>query len=62
MLALRTVLESGKIFLVDMEDGRIVNDDEIKEDIVSKRPYEDWINKNILQLSDVPYTGNRTPD
>ena len=55
-------LEPGKIFLVDMEEGRIVNDDEIKEDIVSKRPYEDWINKNILQLSDVPYTGNRTPD
>ena len=55
-------LEPGKIFLVDMEKGRIVNDDEIKQDIVSKRPYEDWINKNILQLSDVPYTGNRTPD
>ena len=33
-------LEPGKIFLVDMEEGRIVNDDEIKEDIVSKRPYE----------------------
>ncbi|MBL6654768.1 MAG: glutamate synthase large subunit [Flavobacteriaceae bacterium] len=55
-------LEPGKIFLVDMEEGRIVNDDEIKEDIASTRPYEDWINKNILQLSDVPYTGNRTPD
>ena len=55
-------LEPGKIFLVDMEKGRIVNDDEIKQNIVSKRPYEDWINKNILQLSDVPYTGNRTPD
>ncbi|MGA0956623.1 MAG: glutamate synthase large subunit [Flavobacteriaceae bacterium] len=54
-------LEPGKIFLVDMEKGRIVNDDEIKEEIVSKRPYQDWINKNILQLSDVPYTGNRTP-
>lgn len=55
-------LEPGKIFLVDMEKGRIVNDDEIKEEIVSKKPYQDWINKNILQLSDVPYTGNRTPD
>ena len=55
-------LEPGKIFLVDMEEGRIVNDNEIKENIVSKRPYEDWINRNILQLSDVPYTGNRTPE
>ena len=55
-------LEPGKIFLVDMEEGRIVNDNEIKENIVSKRPYKDWINRNILQLSDVPYTGNRTPE
>ena len=31
-------LEPGKIFLVDMEEGRIVNDDEIKSKIVSKDP------------------------
>ena len=51
-------LEPGKIFLVDMEEGRIINDDEIKAKIVSKNPYNKWIEKNVLQLSDVPYTGN----
>ena len=55
-------LEPGKIFLVDMEEGRIINDEEIKSQIVSKQPYKKWVNKNILQLKDVPYTGNRTPD
>ena len=55
-------LEPGKIFLVDMEEGRIINDEEIKSEIVSKQPYKKWINNNILQLKDVPYTGNRTPD
>ena len=55
-------LEPGKIFLVDMDEGRIVNDNEIKENIISKRPYKKWVNKNVLQLSDISYTGNRTPD
>ena len=55
-------LEPGKIFLVDMEEGRIINDNEIKENIVSKRPYKKWTEKNILQLSNIPYTGNKTPE
>ena len=55
-------LEPGKIFLVDMEEGRIVYYDEIKSKIVSNHPYKKWVNNNILQLKDVPYTGNRTPD
>ena len=55
-------LEPGKIFLVDMDQGRIINDNEIKKNIVSKKPYKKWVDKNILQLSDISYTGNRTPD
>ena len=54
-------LEPGKMFLVNMDAGRIVNDDEIKEEIVSKYPYQKWLNQNILPLSKIPYTGNRTP-
>ena len=55
-------LEPGKMFLVDMDEGRIINDTEIKDNIITKRPYKKWINKNVLQLSDISYTGNRTPD
>ncbi len=54
-------LEPGKMFLVDMNEGRIVNDEEIKQKIVTKKPYRTWLNKNLLTLSDIPYTGNKTP-
>lgn len=54
-------LEPGKMFLVDMNAGRIVRDDEIKQQIVTERPYGKWLTKNLLQLSDVPYTGNTNP-
>ena len=54
-------LEPGKMFLVDMKEGRIVEDDEIKKIIVNKHPYRKWLDENILPLSKIPYTGNRTP-
>ena len=55
-------LEPGKMFLVDMNEGRIIEDEEIKNSIVSKHPYRKWVNDNVLPLKDVPYTGNKTPD
>ena len=54
-------LEPGKMFLVDMIEGRIIEDEEIKNEIVSKYPYRKWLNQNTLPLKDVPYTGNKTP-
>ena len=54
-------LEPGKMFLVDMNEGRIIEDEEIKNKIVSKYPYRQWLNENILPLKQVPYTGNKTP-
>ncbi|MDB4007554.1 glutamate synthase large subunit, partial [Flavobacteriaceae bacterium] len=43
-----------------MNEGRIIEDDEIKNIVVSKHPYRKWINENILPLKDIPYTGNKT--
>ena len=54
-------LEPGKMFLVDMIQGRIIEDEEIKNEIVSKYPYRKWLNQNTLPLMEVPYTGNKTP-
>ena len=48
-------LEPGKMFLVNMNEGRIVNDEEIKESIASKHPYKEWLNKNLVHLRDIPY-------
>jgi glutamate synthase (NADPH/NADH) large chain len=54
-------LEPGKMFLVDMNAGRIIEDDEIKKNIVSKHPYQEWVAKNIVPLSSIPYTTNTPP-
>ncbi|WP_417445181.1 glutamate synthase large subunit [Joostella sp.] len=54
-------LEPGRMFLVDMNEGRIIGDEEVKESIASKRPYRKWLNENLLQLSSISYTGNKTP-
>lgn len=47
-------LEPGKMFLVDMNEGRIVNDEEIKENIARKHPYKKWLDKNLIHLRDIP--------
>lgn len=43
-------LEPGKMFLVNMSEGRIVNDEEIKEEIASRHPYRKWLNENLVHL------------
>ncbi len=48
-------LEPGKMFLVNMQEGRIVNDEEIKEEIAQRHPYKKWLDKNLVHLRDIPY-------
>lgn len=48
-------LEPGKMFLVDMDQGRIINDEEIKEKIASQHPYREWLDNNLVHLKDIPY-------
>ena len=54
-------LEPGRMFLVNMDEGRIIEDSEIKNEVVGKKPYRKWLDENLLELKDVPYTGNKTP-
>ncbi|TDN84302.1 glutamate synthase (NADH) large subunit [Salegentibacter sp. 24] len=54
-------LEPGRMFLVDMQEGRIIGDEEVKQKIISERPYRKWLDENLLNLSQVAYTGNKTP-
>ncbi|MEL6919306.1 MAG: glutamate synthase central domain-containing protein, partial [Bacteroidota bacterium] len=48
-------LEPGKMFLVNMEEGRIVNDEEIKEEIAQRYPYKKWLDDNLVHLKNIPY-------
>src|SRR5262245_51804320 len=47
-------LQPGRMFLVDTEEGRIVEDDEIKRAIANERPYRQWINDHQVHLNDLP--------
>jgi glutamate synthase domain-containing protein 2/glutamate synthase domain-containing protein 1/glutamate synthase domain-containing protein 3 len=51
-------LQPGKIFLVDMQQGRIVDDREIKQDLVNKRPWKKWLEENLVDLDDLPTPGS----
>jgi glutamate synthase (NADPH/NADH) large chain len=46
-------LQPGKMFLVNFEEGRIVDDAEIKSTISGQRPYADWIKENEIRLVDL---------
>ena len=43
-------LQPGKMFVVDMEQGRIISDDELKAKICSQKPYGDWLNQYKIRL------------
>ena len=48
-------LEPGKMFLVNMDEGRIIEDEEIKDIVTSKMPYKNWLDNNLLPLKEIPY-------
>ena len=47
-------LTPGKMFVVDMEQGRIISDEEIKQQVCGRRPYADWINQYQIKLEELP--------
>jgi glutamate synthase (NADPH) large chain len=46
-------LQPGKMFLVDLEKGRIIDDKELKESLASARPYAEWIERIRVKLDEV---------
>ncbi|HSI66321.1 MAG TPA: glutamate synthase large subunit [Planococcus sp. (in: firmicutes)] len=47
-------LHPGKMLLIDLEEGKIIPDEEIKLQIAAELPYKDWIANNMLNLDDLP--------
>ncbi len=47
-------LQPGRMFLVDTELGRIVDDEEIKRQICADRPYRKWLDEHLVHLADLP--------
>src|SRR4051812_3590546 len=46
-------LQPGKLFLVDLEKGRIVADDEVKREVASQQPYGEWVSRNTVHFDDL---------
>src|SRR4051795_12646894 len=53
-VARRGRLAPGKLFLVDLEQGRIVPDEEVKEQVATRRPYGEWYRDGVVHLEDLP--------
>ncbi|MGN6291436.1 MAG: glutamate synthase large subunit [Chitinophagaceae bacterium] len=47
-------LQPGKMFVVDMEQGKIISDEELKRNICSQKPYAEWLNKYKIRLEELP--------
>ncbi|NDI25706.1 MAG: glutamate synthase large subunit, partial [Actinobacteria bacterium] len=47
-------LQPGKMFLVDLQEGRIIEDEEIKDSLATAQPYSDWLHAGLVRLSDLP--------
>ena len=47
-------LHPGRMFLVDFEEGRIVDDEELKNDFCQRRPYRAWLDRQRIELRELP--------
>src|SRR5258707_58787 len=54
-------LQPGKMLLVDLEEGRLIPDEEIKATLAGGHPYEEWLRNTQLVLEDLPRAQNRPP-
>ena len=54
-------LQPGKMLLVDLDEGRIVDDEELKRTLSTQKPYRDWIAQCRLRLEEMPEPAPPTP-
>ena len=47
-------LQPGRMFLIDTAQGRIVDDEEIKQSLAAAEPYEEWLSDGLVELTDLP--------
>ena len=63
MIVKKWRLQPGKMFLIDMEQGRIIDDEELKAELSASKPYQDWLDKTQIRLADLPHAvGTMAPD
>ncbi len=53
-VVLKGRLQPGKMFVADLEQGRIISDEELKQDICLQQPYAEWLREHRYRLSEIP--------
>ncbi len=54
-------LQPGKMFLIDLDQGRIIDDLELKETLSRQKPYQDWLDRINIELDSLEAPANATP-
>jgi glutamate synthase domain-containing protein 2/glutamate synthase domain-containing protein 1/glutamate synthase domain-containing protein 3 len=54
-------LAPGKMFLLDLEQGKIIEDADVKRDVARQRPYGDWYREAVVHIDDLPDRDPQTP-
>jgi hypothetical protein len=54
-------LQPGKMFLIDTEQGRIIDDAELKQQLAASKPYKEWIKRIRIKLDDLPAGAGEKP-
>ena len=54
-------LQPGRMFLVDTSEGRIIADEEIKQELASAQPYGKWLKNNVVRFADLPDVREEEP-
>ena len=54
-------LQPGRMFLVSLQEGRIIGDEELKSKLANRNPYGQWLKDNKLTLGDLPEAAEASP-
>ncbi len=54
-------LQPGKMFLIDTEQGRIIDDEELKAQLANELPYQQWLEQTQMFLKDLPEPAHQIP-
>ena len=60
-IRLKDRLKPGKMLLVDTVAGRLIDDDELKKTYAKRQPYGQWLDANLLHLSDIKIPNEKVP-
>ncbi|MDE7283004.1 MAG: glutamate synthase large subunit [Lachnospiraceae bacterium] len=61
-IVIKERLHPGKMLLVDMVQGRVIDDDELKETYASAQPYGEWLDNNMVALKELKIPNQRVPE